>query len=252
MTAEDSCKRQEMLQQKLQRLAEPPLLVQRAINQINAPLRALRIWERQLDLFPRQFDNIARVYQHSAFAAVSASHANLLKAIKGYERLANQRAFYTFSPPLIDISTVMQSVTAAVAAAQPLIPPDRQEEFRAEVLPKVEECKTKKLTIGDILSLISLLFTIYFGIVSSLPDEQLDRIAKQNEIIIEQQEEMIELKKEDAELRNALDALSNSIDLLADEVESLRNQAENVGNISELDGQSDAENRQQQHRDSQD
>lgn len=143
--------------------------------------------------------------------------------------------------------TLLTHVVTSLETALPYMDLNQREEYQEEVIPKLEKAHQNKLTLNDILAIISLLVSIYFGIVSSLPDEQLDRISRQNEIIIEQQAELIELEKEDAELRDTLNALADSINLLSDEVESLRNEIENVDDASELDGHSDTENGQQQN-----
>lgn len=175
-----------------------------------------------------------------------------LSIMQGYMESISQIYIDTLSVwPSIQ-ETLLGHVVAALEMAFPYMDSAQREEYQEEVVPKLEKVSSRnKLTISDILAIISLLVTIYFGIVSSLPNEQLDRISQQNEIIIGQQAELIELTKEDTELRKTLDALTDSINLLSDEVESLRNEIENADEVPELNGHSDAENGQEQNSDSQ-
>lgn len=134
---------------------------------------------------------------------------------------------------------LVEQISSAVKVANPLIPAEQQSQFQTEILPRVKECRSKKLSISDILALISLLFTVYFGIIASLPDEQLERISNQTEVIIEQQEEIIELNQKDLELQEALNALTGSINLLTDEVQALRDEVKHFENTSESNAQPD-------------
>ncbi len=101
------------------------------------------------------------------------------------------------------------------------------------------------MTLSEILAIISLLVTIYFGIVSSRPSEQLERIIEQNAIMTEQQAKIIELTQEDQHLRDTLDSLSNSIDLLNDELDLLRDELKGHDEPADCSCQTNAQNGQE-------
>lgn len=145
--------------------------------------------------------------------------------------------------PDIPYKTILDALTDALEQAEPYLPPETNEECKNTVLPKLKS--SRKLTLSDVLTILSLLVTIFFGIISSAPDEQMERIIAQNECIIEQQEELIQLQKEDKELLNTLNALSDSINLLSDEVELLREDLESSGNLRNSPDHPDTENGQQ-------
>lgn len=121
--------------------------------------------------------------------------------------------------------------------------------------PRVESNNPKKRSVLDVFSIIStwisILVTIYCTILSSLPDDQLDRIAAQNEIIIAQQEEILELKEEDRELQNTLNTLGDAINLLTEEVEVLRDELEHIDDSSIHEDQSEIYDSQQHDSDTQ-
>ena len=144
------------------------------------------------------------------------------------------------------------SLIDTLIRVEPYLPPAEKEQCEAIVKPKLKEKSSTQLTLSDALSLLSLLVAIFFGIVSSMPNEQAERIIAQNEIIIEQRNEIVQLKKEDEALLDALDSLSNSINLLTDEVKLLREELERSGDFPDSSGQSDTENTQQQDCDTQD
>lgn len=231
------------------------------VNWINSIMDspAMRLQEQ----FSNRFNYLSSISQINRLVDASSRipqiDSSLVKLVSSQKRmdsilqscLSAQKHVSSFDMMLNVQASLASQVMRSIEYAIPYMDSDQQEEYAEDVLPKLQDCQDKKLTLSDILTIISLLVTIYFGIISSLPDEQLDRISQQNEIIIEQQEELIELKKEDAELRETLDALTDSINLLTDEVESLRNEIENLDDAPELDRQSDAEESEQQNDDPQ-
>lgn len=164
-------------------------------------------------------------------------------AITSLEQIQS-KLFDTFiNIPDIPYATILGALTEALEQADPYLSPEAKEECESVVLPKLKN--NHRLTLSDVLAILSLLVTIFFGIVSSTPDEQMERIIAQNDTIIEQQAELIQLQKEDEELLNTLNALSDSINLLSDEVELLREELEGSENIENHSDQPDTENGQQ-------
>jgi hypothetical protein len=143
----------------------------------------------------------------------------------------------------IPYTSILDTLADALEQAAPYLPPETKEECKNAVLPKLKS--KRKLTLSDALAILSLLVTILFGIISSVPDKQMERIIAQNEIIIEQQEELIQLQEEDKDLLDTLNTLSDSINLLSDEIELLREELESSGNLGNSLDQPDTENGQQ-------
>lgn len=153
--------------------------------------------------------------------------AALISLEQSYEEILNT----TFISILDSLSDILMQV-------EPYLPPEVKEKSENIFL---SELKSKhKLTLSDAVAILSLLVTIFFGIVSSMPDEQAERIITQNEIIIEQQKEIVQLQKEDTELLNTLKSLSDNINLLSDEIELLREEIKGSDNIPSGSSQFDA------------
>lgn len=146
-------------------------------------------------------------------------------------------------------NAIIQAFSKAVTASEPYIPPEEVHQVE-NVIPAVQQ-KKHRLSISDVLALISILVTIYTSIISSRPNDQLDRIITQNDIIISQQEELIPLKQEDLKLMEVLNTLCDSINLLTDEVELLQEELERSNNLSDCGELPDLNDSQQKGTDSQ-
>lgn len=149
-------------------------------------------------------------------------------------------------------AVLLDSLAGTLTQIDPYLPPEEKEQCEAVILPKLQQKNRARLTLSDALSILSLLLTILFGIISTLPDEQTERIIAQNEIIIGQQAELIQLEKEDEDLLYTLDCLTESINLLNEEVELLREKLEGAGEPSDGSGQASSEDAQQEDIDAQD
>lgn len=127
-------------------------------------------------------------------------------------------------------------IAKALEAVENAAPYCEQVEKEDPLPPLPEEAKTKKSwwTFDRALTLLSLLITIFFAILQSLPDDQLEEIIKQNEEIIENQQVEIEAVREsNQELREILQDLSESIADLTEELDTIREQADAVGDAAE-------------------
>lgn len=148
--------------------------------------------------------------------------------------------------------SLIDSLVITLNQVEPYLPPEDKEQCEAIIKPAIEEKSRPHLTLSDALAILSLLITIFFGIVASMPDEQTERIIAQNEIIIDQHNEIIRLQEEDKALLDTLNSLSNSINLLTDEVELLREELENSNDFFNSPSQTNVEDTQQQNCDTQD
>lgn len=118
-----------------------------------------------------------------------------------------------------------------------------------ETIPEGQISSDKEFTLDRIFTVISILIALYSAIVQSLPNEQLDRLIAQNDIIISQQAELIELNQEDQELHEVLTDLKDSINSLTDEVNALRDEIENLNDLPDSSDTSEIEYPQKQDAD---
>jgi hypothetical protein len=140
---------------------------------------------------------------------------------------------------------LLESIANSLVLSDPYLTKEVIEQCDELPLPSLDEGSKRRLTLSEILAIISLLVTIYFGIVSSRPSEQLERIIEQNAIMTEQQAKIIELTQEDQHLRDTLDSLSNSIDLLNDELDLLRDELKGHDEPADCSCQTNAQNGQE-------
>lgn len=109
------------------------------------------------------------------------------------------------------------------------------------ILDQVAENPQKRLTLSEAIALLSLLVSIFFGILQLLPDEQLEVIADQSKLQTEQTEELV----------NSLNNIGNGIYLLTEEIDALREEVEDLNNLLELSDKENAETPQEQNSNSQ-
>ena len=155
---------------------------------------------------------------------------------------AIQRAF---SVPPIDpeiFTTSARTLKALAEASKPIDPPDYEkllssvyatirasaeymteeqaecaEKISPEILNPEQPVSTprKRLTMAELVALLSLLATLYFGILQQLPDKQLEELSEQNEIIIAQNDEAACQRQHLAEQNEILiDQNSKELELL--------------------------------------
>ncbi len=135
--------------------------------------------------------------------------------------------------------TVQDALVGAIAVARPYMSPDQIQEAE-DIFPDIFEPapsgkpkkSAPKLSLNTFLALFSLLITIIFGIISTLPDKQLEQITEQNAVLIEQNEELYSLESEKLavlrqlletaeEVSDALDALEQDPYTVSDAPEEL-------------------------------
>lgn len=184
---------------------------------------------------------------NSNLSAIASSIDNL-NSLAQIKSQISQSAIAA-SSALEQYDAVIQAFSKAVTASEPYI--SSEELNQAENAIPVVQQRKHRLSFSDIITLISILLTIYTSIISSRPNDQLDRIIAQNNMIISQQEELISLNQEDLELMETLDTLRDSINLLTDEVELLREELESSDDLSDCEDLSDLSDSKQQDTDPQ-
>lgn len=244
-------KQQELICKNMQRAMQPTLEIQSIAQRMRAPMAVAERLQEQANIssaLSSRLEGIINSHQTCMLRTIQLPYDNLARAVQSYNQLVSSISTSEKIANLLANSvtdSILNSVAVAIASAQSYISVEQYEEYTETIEPALSQKNGHRLTLGVWLSLIGLLFDILFGIVSILPNEQLDRIIQQNDIIIDQQQEMLELKKEDAELRDTLNALIDSINLLSDEIDSLRDEIEGSDDVSESDSQTDTENGQQ-------
>lgn len=93
-----------------------------------------------------------------------------------------------------DYEKLLSSVYAAIRASAEYMTEEQAEcaeKISPEILNPEQPASTprKRLTLSDLLALLSLLTALLFGVLQQLPDKQLEELSEQNEIIIAQNDE---------------------------------------------------------------
>ncbi|MCI8916233.1 MAG: hypothetical protein HFF26_06160 [Oscillospiraceae bacterium] len=136
--------------------------------------------------------------------------------------------------------TLMNSLSMVLEQVEPYLPPEEKEQCESVIKPQITAKPCKRLTLSDALSILSILLSILFFVLGSMPDDQAERIIQQqNKIIANQEAEIVQLRKEDQVLLDTLDSLSDSINLLTDEIELLRDELEDLSDLPDNHSQAD-------------
>ena len=180
---------------------------------------------------------------------VNVSHTGLELALRAFEQIPESlRSAQTFLP----VPSLLDSLTDTLVQIEPYLSPEERENCENTILPKLREKSRPRLTLSDALSILSILLSILFFMLGSMPDDQAERIIQQQDKIIANQEaEIAQLREEDQALLDALDSLSDSINLLTDEIELLRDKIEASDDPSDGSGQVDPGKTQQDDNDTQ-
>lgn len=254
MTIEESIRLQERVSKVLDHFTiamanSIPDISKLSIGPYNSIVQSLSSVMTTPAYFPTTADVISQVQQNFISRYSGIDYQGICSAISEFARIQENVINSLTISDTTPYQLILDALTNTLEYVEPYLPPEKKEECESTILPKLSKESKGKLTLGDALSILSLLVSIFFGIISSLPNEQMERLIEQNEIIIAQQEEIAQLKEEDEKLLNTLNALTDSINLLSDEVELLRNELESSEDIP--DGQSllDTEDSQEEHSD---
>ena len=203
-----------------------------AIQAIQSSALALKTVEQSINYFSQIFaqtQNVALLkIQHALDLLKESSVLTLLEAQRNYEASYLQLS-----------ESIKQAFSNAVEVSTPYIDSETLDDLLSTTITPTRIAHRTEVddkngpSKWDIISLvstwISILVTIYCTIISALPNDQLDRIATQNEVIMTQQEEILE---KDRELQHTLDTISDTVNLLTEEVEILRDELEHIDDSS--------------------
>ena len=147
-------------------------------------------------------------------------------------------------------NTTYTKAENALAQGLEFLPEEQRTECEQVFLPKVQ--KRDRLSLGDLLAFITLLFTILFFLLEQLPDEQQARLIEQNETMIQHQEQAIEVQAEKNKgMLEAVQTLSSTIEDLTDEIDALRKQLDDAGERDDLENQPPEQDTLEQNSDAQ-
>ena len=149
--------------------------------------------------------------------------------------------------------SLLDSLSVTLEHVEPYLSLEEKDHCEAIIEPLTNEKPYTHLTLSDALSILSILLSILFFVLGSMPDDQTERIIQQQDKIIANQEaEILQLREEDQALLDALNSLSDSINLLTDEIELLRDELEGCGGPSDSISQMNPGESQQDNSDAQD
>lgn len=157
----------------------------------------------------------------------------------------------------IDDLSLPKSVAEDVVAATSYLDLDTKENYTNAAPPSLKDNPKRRLTLSDALSILSILLMIFFEIISSRPNEQLERIIAQNDTLIAQNATIIEQQTEIAEndkalydtlssLTDTINLVSETIKLFCEESESFQDELEGVKGSSHCPCQTDTSDSHQQ------
>lgn len=185
--------------------------------------------------------SLSLLQQQFAFQYAGVNHLNVISAFPTsalrFEARPRARAYRRRPPSFRSLSSqwfqsrprskfclllgpLRKSLLSALNQIKICLPPNEKRKFEDIVIPQIKQKTKTRLTLSEALALLSILVSIFFGVVSSMPNEQIERIIAQNEIFIKQHAEIAK-SREDKDLINALNSLSDSINTLSDQVNQL-------------------------------
>ena len=154
-----------------------------------------------------------------------ADHSSYMSSLAKMQQLSQS---FRDSLPVSD--ELQQSIIRVLRSAGSYMDDDQKavvDEIDPEILnPSPEQPAAKpKLSLSNLLAILGILINLVFVIIQQMPDEQLEEIAAQNEVMIEQNEDLIRQNSEELALLQQLADTGNQIaDLLEDagvEIEDL-------------------------------
>ena len=138
------------------------------------------------------------------------------------------------SPIPAEKSAKLESVFSSIEEVIPYLEPEKQEESREIISSSVNKINENKLNRNDIYCILSLIISIYFGLMSIIPDEHQEEIVKQNEVIIQQQAKIIDelqtINQNSGLLEESLEFLIEKYHQMENEIDILNEKAKNFDN----------------------
>lgn len=191
------------------------------------------------DLLPVMASSLSAMQQSAALHCANIDYQGISAALASFAQ-ASQHILdaATIADSFSSRAVLFDSLIGTMEQIEPYLQPEEKGQREAIIEPHLREKAHMHLKLSDTLSILSILPSILFFLLSSMPDDQTDRIIQQQSRIIANQEaEIAQLHKKGQALLDALDSLSDSINLLTNEIELLRDEIKDSNDLSAHDGQ---------------
>lgn len=203
--------------------------------------------------FTSVVDSLLQTQQNMLNWYTKIDYAGIKAALNAVEQIQNSLIDSASLLDNLPYQALLNSLSSTLEQVEPYLPPEEKEQCETIIKPQLKEKAHTRLTLGDALSILSILLSIRLFVIGSMPDDQTERIIQQQEAIIANQEaEIAQLRKEDQALLDTLDSLSDSINLLTNEIELLRDEIKDADNPPDNPGQANPGEPQQDSSDTQD
>ena len=161
---------------------------------------------------------------------------------------------------VLEPQKLANSVSLAVNAATQYAPRELINRCQIHIKPMIKNIFKGKITFSDILMLCSILIALWGITLQVMPNEQLQQIIAQNDVIIRQNEDMlaqnetlIDLQektlKERSEANSILNDLVDALNLFTDELHFFGNADHGSSDDPDREGQTDVAQTQQYNAD---
>lgn len=148
------------------------------------------------------------------------------------------------------------SLASVIRESQPYLSEDQKETLR-EISPDLLSDSTappipqkKRISVSDMLSILSILISLIFGILSLMPDNQLSEISENTTVITNQTERIIHqntaISDQNEEMISLLEKLVENVDAISDTLQAIE---DDIRFSSEPQEEQKTADRQNQHAD---
>lgn len=188
-------------------------------------------------------DLIKTITDSGAFTSVglSLSLNAAQDVMASYQTLVSSYNLMGTTAQLVNLSEDLSNwLVDIVRSAMPYVQAADRAEYEDVILPQLKKGGVTRLTVGDILQIISLLLTALTIVITLLPDTQQAKIIEQNDKIIALEEERVALERErEDDLNEVAYTLAEAINSLSNELADMRELAEDSNDSGVLNDQPD-------------
>ena len=233
MSQKDPKLRSLIPEQTLQQIMD----ISKAVSDLVPPIKLA-----QIDTMKEMAASISSIYSE-----------DLLQVVKETAVFASKTSVESVHGLRDSLLTIQESLIRAISIARPYMNQGQIEKAESIVpdifedsppQPDKPQKTPQHASIGTLIALLNLLFAIIFGIISLLPDDQLEQITEQNAVIIEQNQEMISQQEEKLivlrqlletaqDVRDTINALDQDIDNISDALEEFPVSADDLNEVAD-------------------
>jgi hypothetical protein len=218
---------------------------------MEALAKAERVWLNPTCL------ELLKIFENRPASSQFDALASSLGAVKIYEPfLQNIEQHYHWDSP--ELQELSDSIFSAVEAAVPYAPQELADKCENHILPKIRDSFKKEMTFPNMVAVFTFLVAVFFGILQTMPDPQLQQIIVQNDVIIRQNEDMLaqnetlidlqeETQKEISRTNSILNDLVDVLNALANKINFFSSADCGSDDGSNGEGQADAAQCQKQN-----